>query len=165
MKRTWHKQLPQTQKWHRRYLRLAREISSWSKDPSTKVGAVLVDNRRRGIGFGYNGFPKGVPDTQMDYEDRELKYKLVVHAEENAILNCPIPIHHCEATLFVWPLFPCNECAKVIIQAGVKQVVSTDTQIGRWSEANDLAANMLDHAGIDYIIYPAKEIDKDATGK
>ena len=74
-------------KWVKRFFRLANEVATWSKDPSTKVGAVIVGENKQIISQGYNGFPRGVDDTEERYNNREIKYKMVVHAEMNAILN------------------------------------------------------------------------------
>lgn len=77
-----------SEKWDRKYLELAKYIATnWSKDPSTKVGAILVNYETKREFIGYNGFPEGVLDTPERYNDRELKYKLVVHAEVNALLK------------------------------------------------------------------------------
>ena len=76
-----------SKKWIKRYMMLAAQVSSWSKDPSTKVGAVIVGDKGQIISQGYNGFPRGVKDSSTRYNDRPLKYKLVVHAEMIAILN------------------------------------------------------------------------------
>jgi len=72
--------------WHLRFLDLAKHISNWSKDPSTKVGAVIFDSDKRIISVGYNGFPKNISDDPEKYLNREIKYQMVVHAEINAIL-------------------------------------------------------------------------------
>lgn len=107
-------------KWTRRFLDLCFTIASWSKDPSTKVGSVIVDDKKRIIGVGYNGFPRGVDDDEARYENRATKYKMVSHAERNALDNSPIPVEG--ATMFV-TLMPCSDCAKSIIQRGIKRVI------------------------------------------
>ena len=107
-------------KWDYRFLELADHISSWSKDPSTRVGAVIVNDKNHIVSVGYNGFPRGISDLHSRYEDRELKYKFVCHAERNAIDNAHADISNC--TLYV-NLMPCNDCAKSIIQRGLKRVV------------------------------------------
>ena len=108
--------------WHFRFLKLAQEVASWSKDPSTQVGTVIVDDKRRPISFGYNGFPRGIADTSELLQDREQKYKRVLHAEQNAILfsskkdlsDCTIYTTH----------FPCSQCTASLIQLNVGQVIS-----------------------------------------
>lgn len=108
--------------WNYRFLKLAQHISQWSKDPSTKCGAVIVGPLRQKVAYGYNGFPIGVDDMPQRYNNREVKYDLVVHAELNAILNAQFGLSG--STLYVYPLVPCTECAKAIIQSGIKRVVS-----------------------------------------
>src|SRR5580704_9582280 len=107
--------------WHTRFLQFAQMVASWSKDPSTKVGACIVDSHRRILGTGYNGFPRGVEDTLARYADRPVKYAMVVHAEANAILNALGSVEG--ATLYCNIGMPCSDCAKLIIQAGIKRVV------------------------------------------
>jgi dCMP deaminase len=107
-------------KWDKRFMDVAEMVASWSKDPSTKVGAVIVDDNRRIVGTGYNGFPRGVLDHAHRYNNRPLKYEMVVHAEANAILNATQLVSG--ATLYC-TLSPCHECAKLIIQAGIRKVV------------------------------------------
>lgn len=107
--------------WSYRFLELAETVASWSKDPSTKVGSVIVDSSRRVLSLGYNGFPRGVEDTVERYSDRDTKLLLVSHAERNALDNSPGSVEG--ATLYA-TLFPCNECCKSIIQRGIKKVVS-----------------------------------------
>lgn len=108
-------------KWDNRFLQLAKEVSTWSQDPSTKVGAVITTNDHRILSLGYNGFPRGVEDTAKRYEDRPMKLKLVCHAERNALDNAFFDVTG--ATIYS-TLFTCNECAKSIIQRGIHRVVS-----------------------------------------
>ena len=111
-------------KWDERFVRLAREISTWSKDPSTKIGAVIVDDDRRILATGYNGFPKGIEDSPERYADKPTKYDHVIHAEMNAIYNATYngtPLK--DSTIYVWGLPVCNDCARGIIQVGIKRVV------------------------------------------
>lgn len=143
-------------KWDQDYLALAQWWADRkSKDPSTKVGAVVVDTYNSIVGVGYNGFPKGVHDTPERYADREQKYPRVVHSEPNAIITAG---HQCRgATLYVSPLYPCNECAKLIIQAGIIRVVvvsgCTPADSDRWGAAQKMAAEMFQEAGVqvDYV--------------
>ena len=106
--------------WDKRFLSLAQHIANWSKDPSTKVGAVIVDQNRRIVSTGYNGYPKGVDDT-IDTDEREIKYKKVIHAEKNAILFAKQDLTGC--TLYVTH-HPCSQCAGYILQAGISRVVT-----------------------------------------
>lgn len=138
-------------KWIRRYLHLAKIFASWSKDPSTQVGAVIVGDKGQIISQGYNGFPRGVLDHKSRYDDRPTKYKYVVHAEMNAILNALYNGSSVVgATLYVHALPVCNECAKAIIQSGIKRVVM-DTPINeRWQESWEITRTMFHEAGIMY---------------
>src|SRR3989344_2191240 len=79
-------QIQRTEKWDRRFLALAEHVAQWSKDPSTKTGAVIVDPNNRVVSLGYNGFPRGVNDLPERLSNRELKYKIIVHCERNALL-------------------------------------------------------------------------------
>lgn len=137
-------------KWDSRFLKLAQEVSTWSKDPSTQCGAVIVDAKRRVVGLGYNGFPRGMDDLDEDLEDRSVKLKFIVHAEANAILNAVANVEGC--TLYVWPIPACNECAKLIAQAGIERVVSprpTQEQRIRWKESFDAASTIFNDCGIE----------------
>lgn len=137
-----------TSKWDRRFLRLAQHVAEWSKDPSTQVGAVIVDDQRRVIGMGYNGFPRGVDDTRERYMDRETKYRLVVHAEANAILNAARWPSGC--TMYVTAL-PCAECAKLIIQSSINAVFAprpSEDLEERWGEEFVVTRSMFHEAGI-----------------
>ena len=108
-----------SEKWDRRFIDLALHISGWSKDPSTKVGCVVVGSDREIRSTGFNGFPRGITDSIERLEDRELKYPLICHAEENAIMHAArIGISLKDCTAYVtWP--PCTRCARSLIQAGV----------------------------------------------
>jgi dCMP deaminase len=107
--------------WDVRFLELAKHVASWSKDPNTKVGAVIVNDNRQVLSLGYNGFPRGVEDRVSRYSDRETKRLFVAHAERNALDNAYVDVRG--ATLYT-TLCPCNECAKSIVQKGIKRVVS-----------------------------------------
>src|SRR5688572_8065873 len=108
--------------WGRRYMDLARHVAGWSKDPSTKVGAVAVGKSRHNhdIVVGYNGFPRGIADTEDRLNDRQTKYKLIQHAERNVLDNARFDLSG--ATLYV-TLHPCSECAKSIVSRGIAKVV------------------------------------------
>ena len=111
-------------KWDNRYLSLAKEVATWSKDPSTQVGAVTVGAKKEVLSQGFNGFPRGIKDTDERYNHRETKYKFVVHAEMNAIYNATYSGTSLDgATLYIYGLPICSECAKGIIQVGIKKVV------------------------------------------
>jgi dCMP deaminase len=137
-------------KWDIRFLELARHISGWSKDPSTKVGCVVVGEDREIRSTGFNGFPRGISDDNERLTDRSKKYPLICHAEENAIMHAArIGISLKGSTAFVtWP--PCSRCARSLIQAGVQEIVypETDEIPERWLEDFTISNGMLLEAGI-----------------
>lgn len=136
-------------KWDHRFLILARHVSTWSHDPSTKCGAVVVRPDRTISSLGYNGFPRKVADAPELYENRPEKYSRMVHAEMNAILSSPErPVGF---TLYSWPLPTCDRCAAHIIQSGISRVVwaeLSDEASDRWQEATDRACEMYAQAGV-----------------
>jgi len=128
-------------KWDRRYLSLALFVSTWSKDPSTQTGAVIIrpDNSIASIGF--NGFPRGENDDPELYLDRDYKYKNIIHAEINAIGNANEDVDG--YTLYQWPGYSCSDCATVIRDHGLARVVNfepTKDFIDRWGEEFDRAS-------------------------
>lgn len=135
--------------WDIRFLALADHIALWSKDPRTKVGAVIVDEKKRVVSLGYNGFPRGVDDISSRYEDRPTKHLFVAHAERNALDNAPLMVDDC--TLYV-PLVPCNECAKSIIQKGITRVVSyvPEREGDRFNW--DITSTMFIEAGVELFL-------------
>ncbi len=148
------------EKWDRRFLELAKLISIWSKDPSTQVGAVLVKDRKV-VGMGYNGLPKGVEDTDERLNNRELKYKMIVHAEVNAILQAGEKTNG--ATLYVYPSFAfppiCNDCCKLAINAGVDGIVGyepdpEDPRVVRWKDSIKVSEEMWTETGKFIRRYP-----------
>ena len=137
-------------KWDIRFLELAKHISGWSKDPSTKVGCVVVGEDREIRSTGFNGFPRGISDDNDRLTDREKKYPLICHAEENAIMHAArIGVSLKGSTAYVtWP--PCSRCARSLIQAGIKEVVySTTEEIPeRWLDDFDISTGMLEEANV-----------------
>lgn len=156
--------MKKSEKWDERFLRIAREVATWSKDPSRKIGAVIVGEQDQIIAQGFNGFPRGVNDSEERYNNREVKYKYVVHAEKNAIYNAGNSGATIRgSTIYVVGLPVCHECAKAIIQTGIRRVVmdtkhveNKDGQVD-WNDSNQLALEMFDEAHIEYIF---KEIEK-----
>lgn len=110
-------------KWDKRFLRLAREVATWSKDPSTQVGCVIAQGKKE-LALGYNGFPECIEDKPEWYEDRELKLSLVNHAEKNARNKVERSSDLVGATIYTWPLAPCGECAKDIVSWGITRIVA-----------------------------------------
>jgi dCMP deaminase len=137
--------------WQQRYLDLAKQVSTWSKDPSRKIGAVAVGSKGQILSQGFNGFPRGILDSADRYNDRPTKYKLVVHAEMNVIYNATFNgVSLDGASLYVYGLPVCSECAKGIIQVGIKKVfIYTDDAVPAiWTEAYDLTCDMFSEARI-----------------
>lgn len=144
------------EKWDHRFLELAKHVAQWSRDPSTKVGAVIVDEFLTVKGMGYNGFPRGVEDKPERYNDRETKYKFVVHAEVNALINAGVA-RGC--TMYVWPTLMkppvCPECCKAVIQHGIHRLVCYDfTTTGRWQDMAGISNAMLIEAGVHISVIP-----------
>lgn len=137
-------------KWDQRFIDLAFHLSGWSKDPSTKVGCVVVGEDREIRSTGFNGFPRGISDNNERLTDRAKKYPLICHAEENAIMHAArIGVSLKGNTAFVtWP--PCSRCARSLIQAGIREVVyPTPQEIPeRWLEDFETSNGMLKEAGV-----------------
>lgn len=140
-------------KWDERFLELATFISNWSKDPSTKVGAVIVDSDNRIVSVGYNGFPQSIEDDNR-LKDRDTKYKIIVHGEINAILFANKSVKGC--TLYTVPFEPCPRCAGLIIQSGIKRVVAPFNTNNRWEEDFKISRELFEEAGILLEYYHAK---------
>lgn len=139
--------------WQDRYLNLAKEISTWSKDPSRKIGAVAVGEKGQILAQGYNGFPRGILDSADRYNDRPTKYKYVVHAEMNVIFNASLNgVSLDGADLYVYGLPVCSECAKGIIQVGIKKVfLFVEEDIPPiWIESWAQTRGMFEEAGVKF---------------
>lgn len=137
--------------WEEYFMGLAHLSGLRSKDPNTQVGAVIVDENNRVVSIGYNGFPSGVSDDEFPWGREggvlDTKYAFVVHAELNAILNSQRSVRGC--SLYV-SLFPCNECAKAIIQAGIKRIIfESDKYDG--ADTNIASKRMLRAAGVELV--------------
>ena len=136
--------------WNRRFLVLAEHIATWSKDPSTKVGAVIVDADRRIISTGYNGFPRDVEDLDQRLNNRDVKYEMIVHGEINAIVFANQSLQG--TTLYTWPFMPCSRCAGIVIQSGIRTVVAPYNDNPRWKLSFELTEQMFREAGVRLII-------------
>jgi dCMP deaminase len=149
-------------KWDQRFLEMAELVSTWSKDPSTKCGAVIVRPNPNGapsvVATGYNGFSRRVSDDPALYEDRGEKYQRVVHAEMNALLSVAERLDG--YTIYTFPAGrsgACDRCAAHIIQAGIKQIVhpmppeGEEFGEGRWVEAENRALQLFSEAGVEVI--------------
>lgn len=143
-------------KWDKRFLEMAKLVASWSKDPSTQVGAVAVRNRTV-IAQGYNGFPRGVDDHELYYYNKAIKYKRIVHAEMNAIYNAAENgVSLKDSTIYVIGLPICHDCAKGLIQAGISRVVTPEQEIPEnWQDSISTSISMFKEAGViwDWIKY------------
>lgn len=135
--------------WDKRFLLITRDIANLSKDPSTRVGSLIVDKDRRIVSTGYNGFPRGVKDDER-LLDREQKLKIIIHAEENALLFAKQSLEDC--TIYTWPIGPCTTCASYIIQAGIKRVVfpPLPEHMIRWQESISLSKQIFSEAGVNF---------------
>ena len=144
--------------WDQYFMGVALLSAKRSKDPNTKVGACLVNEDKRIIGIGYNGFPRGCQDDEFpwgrDGNALDTKYPYVVHAEANAILNSNQNLKG--ATLYV-SLFPCNECAKLVIQTGIKHIIYMSDKYNG-TDMNLASKRMLDAAGVTYEAMPEFEV-------
>ena len=136
-------------KWDHRFIRIAFEVASWSKDPGTKVGAVLVSDRRI-VATGYNGFPTQISDSLERYNDREVKLSLTVHAEVNAILNAAKNGATTDSSTLYVTFPPCVSCATAVIQAGITRVICPDLSSApqRWIDSFTKGQDLLKEAGL-----------------
>lgn len=136
------------------FLEDAKTWAGRSKDPSTGCGAVIVDHNNRVVSTGYNGFPQKIEDTEERLNNREMKYKLTIHAEINAILFAKRDLSGC--TIYVYPMAPCTRCAVQIIQSGISRVVTVKAQgefFERWKDEIELSKKLFVEAGIEYKEY------------
>lgn len=141
-----------TVKWDNRYMEMAKQVAAWSKDPSSKIGAVAVDNKGKILTTGYNGFPRGIEDSESRYNDRALKYEIIVHAEMNAIFNATYNgVSLDGSTMYVYGLPCCNKCALGIIQTGVNRVVMDgNPDDERWKDSWELTKTLFDEANVKW---------------
>lgn len=140
--------------WDVRFLELALHIAQWSKDPSTKVGAVLVGRRKTQVTVGYNGFPPGIADTPERLQNRDVKYLLVQHAERNVLDNAEFDTYG-SSLYTTFP--PCPDCAKSIITMGVSRVVCIHSDRPDWQERFGWSHSILKEAGIELSPYRRRE--------
>ena len=140
-------------KWNLRFLEVAKLISTFSKDPSTCTGGVIVRPDKTVASVGFNGFPRKIADKLELLLNREEKYKRIIHAEMNAILNAYGPVKG--YTLYNWPGQSCARCAVHIIQAGIIRVVypeNSHTDFGiRWREETEMANSLFKEAEIEVL--------------
>lgn len=139
-------------KWDDRFLTIARTIASWSKDPSRQVGCVVIDDDRNQLSSGYNGFPRGISDDLGRLSDRSQKLRIIVHAEANAVAAAARNGHSLKGGTIYVTMRPCCQCASLLIQAGIKQVVTpVPIRVPDWEEDFRMAEYLLHEAGVSYI--------------
>ena len=134
--------------WREYFMGIAELSAQRSKDPNTQVGACIVSENNQILGIGYNGFPRGVSDDHFPWTKPE-KYLYVCHAEQNAILNS-VDMKRLPGSILYVTLFPCNNCAKIIIQAGIGSIVYLDDKYHD-TESCVIARKMFDFVGINYV--------------
>lgn len=128
---------------------MAKLVAGWSKDPSTKVGAVIVDANNRVVSLGFNGLPRGIADDSSWLNNREIKYKVILHAEENALAFASRDVSGC--SIYTWPMMPCAHCASLIVQRGIARVVAPAFVPERWETHCRLARAILEQGGVEYV--------------
>lgn len=143
--------------WDNRWMTTAKLVAEWSKDRSRKCGAVIVDERNVLVSVGWNGFPRGVNDDIDIRHQRPDKYKWTEHAERNAIYNAAANGHPTKNCTMYLSWYPCADCARAIIQCGIKSMicVNPDWNDHRWAEDFKVVKEMMDEVKMDvrYIIY------------
>lgn len=141
--------------WLQKFVRLANEASTWSKDPSTKVACIAFNDNHHVLAVAYNGFVRGADDALERYADRKDKINNIVHAEANIIAQAArvgAPLEG--ASMLVTALYPCSDCAKLIAQAGITTVYAPKMQLNpRWNEERDIAAKIFLEAGVEVVRY------------
>lgn len=152
-------------KWDKRFVELAKFVSAWSKDPNTKVGAVIT-NEDGAIALGYNGFPKGIVDNGR-LKRRKRKLQIIIHAEENAILQAGNRARG--STLYVWGKPICDKCARMIIQKRISRVVSMnpkeEDKTSEWYGPGIAAADLLKEAEVELKHYKIRNlVNKEKRG-
>ena len=144
-----------TNKWDERFLKLAKEVASWSKDPSTKTGAVIVNDQKKVVSVGYNGFPAAMRDDPELYANRDMKYSRIIHCEMNALITAKQDVNFC--TLYTYPFPSCDRCVVHMIQAGICCFVApkpTPEQEERWGPAFEKTRKYIAECGCSL-----KEVD------
>jgi dCMP deaminase len=137
-------------KWDKRFIGLSEHISRWSKDPSTKVGAVIT-NGIKIVSVGFNGLPQCVKDFPEILEVRNIKYKHIIHAETNAILAAKTDLTGC--TIYTFPFLPCTRCASTIAQSGISRVISIKCQNNRWKKTLEESRHFMGLCDLEVVEY------------
>lgn len=159
MLRNW---IHMTDKWHYRFLQMAAFTGSWSKDPSTKVGCVIVDQNKTVLAGGFNGFPRGVDDSDARLQDREIKYKLTCHAEANAVASAAARGVVIAGGICYTTGYPCSSCAVLLVQAGIRQICYLANQDfeTRWAAEVESSKMVFMECGISVRRFELPAIEK-----
>lgn len=142
-------------KWDLRFIELAKHVSTWSKDKSTKVGAVIVNSDNNPISIGFNGFPAKVDENNERIEKREIKYAFTVHGEANSIANAAKNGQKTKDCVMYITFFPCCDCAGLIVNAGIKKIVCEnppDFNHERWGSSWRIAETILNEGNVEIVI-------------
>lgn len=143
-------------KWDLKYIKLAEYIANeWSKDPSTRTGAVITDGVKP-ISFGVNGLPMGIEDTDERLQNRELKLKIIIHCERNALIFAQRSLVGC--TLYTWPFMSCATCASMMIQSGIKRIVAPHSENPRWVDDFKLTTELFNEAGVEMVLLQPEDL-------
>lgn len=137
--------------WNFYFLKMAKLVSQKSKDPSTKVGAVITDKNHRIISTGYNGLPQGYGDPEDILNDRDKKLKQIIHAEENAIIFAKRDLTG--NIIYLWPLISCSSCTSKIIQSGIKTLITVSDDNPRWQLSFKISRDTYEKCGVDVYEY------------
>ncbi len=137
-------------KWDNRFMNEAKTVASWSKDTNTKVGAIVVNDDKIILASGYNGFPRGVDDSIESRFEKPLKYLYTEHAERNAIYHGARLGNSLSGGIMYATMFPCCDCARAIIQAGIKEVVAPEPDVNheKWGESFRISLVMFEEANV-----------------
>lgn len=149
-----------TNKWDIRFLELAQLVSTWSKDPSTKTGAVIVRPNRTVVSVGFNGFPREMSDVPEWYADREEKYLRIIHCEVNALIYSPERVDG--YTLYTYPFACCDRCVVQMLQAGITRFVfpePTKDALLRWGKAFDKTKKYMKECAVAFLEVPLGEVE------
>ncbi len=134
--------------WDHHWMEHAKQAAKPSKDPSTRVGCVIVNQKNRIVATGYNGFPQRIHDTTDRWQNRPVKYQYVIHAEENAMANAVADLEGCTAYM---TMAPCHNCMKMMIQRGIIRIVCPPPDTLRWDDSHKLAREMAAEAGLSWM--------------
>lgn len=139
-------------------MNIAEQCKLKSKDQSTQIGSVIVGKGNEVLSTGYNSFPRGLDDNVPDRQKRPIKYHYIEHAERNAIYNAArIGVSLCGSTMYLTSGLPCSDCARAIINSGIKKVVCKPTcttkNVDMWAQSKQIALEMFNECGVSVIYY------------